>query len=315
MSDLQQAIRDQLKASQDQEDSKKQLLTSELLPIDNTLVDMASDKVRSLTNLAIKKATEKGSDLIKQKTGIDLLAKKQDFDLIKQKTGIDLLAKKQELTDNARNILNNMNDRANNLANDLLGQAQDRVENTLSQGREGIHNLLNSFSSLKDNIPEMPHVQPSLEADEDVGNLLERPGNILNNMNVRANELMGQAQNSFENTLSQGREGIHNMLNSFSSLRNNIPEIPRIQPSLAAEEDVGNLLERPSNILNNMNVRANELMGQAQNSFENTLSQGREGIHNMLNSFSSLRNNIPEIPRIQPSLAAVEDVGNLLERL
>ena len=226
MSDLQQAIRDQLKASQDQEDSKKQLLTSELLPIDNTLVDMASDKVRSLTNLAIKKATEKGSDLIKQKTGIDLLAKKQ------------------ELTDNARNILNNLNDRANNLANDLLGQAQDRVENTLSQGREGIHNLLNSFSLLKDNIPEMPHVQPSLEADEDVGNLLERPSNILNNMNVRANELMGQAQDSFENTLKSTLSQGNNMLNSFSSLRNNIPEIPRIQPSLAAVEDVGNLLER-----------------------------------------------------------------------
>jgi uncharacterized protein YukE len=244
MSDLQQAIRDQLKASQDQEDSKKQLLTSELLPIDNTLVDMASDKVRSLTNLAIKKATEKGSDLIKQKTGIDLLAKKQDLDLIKQKTGIDLLAKKKELTDNARNILNNNIDKANALANELRGQAQDSFENlagrTLSQG----NNMLNSFSSLRNNIPEIPRIQPSLAAEEDFGNLLERPSNILNNMNVRANELMGQAQNSFENTLSQGREGIHNLLNSFSSLRNNIPEIPRIQSSLAAVEDVGNLLER-----------------------------------------------------------------------
>ena len=152
MSDLQQALRDQLKASQDQEDNKKQLLTSELLPIDTALVDMASDKVRSLTNYVIKKGTQKG------------------IDLIKQKTGIDLLAKKEELNENARNILNTMNVKAN----ELMGQAQDSVENTLSQGRDGIHTMLNSFSSLRDNIPEMPHIQPSLQAEEDVGNLLER---------------------------------------------------------------------------------------------------------------------------------------------
>jgi len=152
MSDLQQALRDQLKASQDSEDNQKQLLTSELLPIDTALVDMASDKVRALTDHVIKKGTQK------------------TLDLIKQKTGIDLLAKKEELNDISKNILNNMNVRAN----DLMGQAQESVENTLSQGRDSIHSMLNSFNQLRDNMPEMPHIQPPIEAEEDIGNLLEK---------------------------------------------------------------------------------------------------------------------------------------------
>lgn len=152
MSDLQQALRDNLKAAQDSEDNQKQLLTSELLPIDTALVDMASDKVRALTDHVIKRGTQK------------------TLDLIKQKTGIDLLAKKEELNDISKNMLNNMNNRAN----DLMGQAQESVENTLNQGREGIHNMLNSFNELRYNIPEMPHIQPPIEAEEGIGDLLEK---------------------------------------------------------------------------------------------------------------------------------------------
>jgi len=155
MSDLNQVIRDQLKASDDANTNQKQLLASELQPVQTALVDLGSNKIADLTDFALKKISKKGSDLFKEKTGIDLMAKKQ------------------QLTQKGQQIVENMN----NQANSLMDKAESNISNTLSNSREAIHNSLNKFQSIQNTANELPHL-PSLgieqEAEKGAEDVLER---------------------------------------------------------------------------------------------------------------------------------------------
>ncbi len=151
MSDLNQVIRDQLKASDDANTNQKQLLASELQPVQTALVDLGSNKIADLTDYALKKVSKKGADLIKEKTGIDFNAKKQ------------------QLTQKGQQIVENMN----NQANSLMDKAESNITNTLSNSRDAIHNTLNKFQSIQNTAEELPHL-PSLGIEEGAEDVLER---------------------------------------------------------------------------------------------------------------------------------------------
>jgi hypothetical protein len=150
MSDLNQVVRDQLKASDDANSNKKQLLASELQPVQTALVDLGSSKIGDLTDYTLKKISQKGAELFKNKTGIDLLAKKQ------------------QLTQKGQQIVESMNNQANNLMN----KAETNISNTLSNSRDSVHNALNKFQGLQNIHDELPHL-PSLGIEKGAEDVAE----------------------------------------------------------------------------------------------------------------------------------------------
>ncbi len=151
--ELQASLRDQLKSVTDSEANKKQLLASELQPVSVALTDMASDKIRSLTNQGIKYSSNKA------------------IDFLKKNSGIDLLAKKKELTNEAQNMLSH----ANLQANALMGQANDHIMNDLSFSRDETHNFLNGISNLEEDfhsMPILPHFNQEIQGAEELGSRL-----------------------------------------------------------------------------------------------------------------------------------------------
>lgn len=151
--ELQASLRDQLKSVTDSEANKKQLLASELQPVSVALTDMASDKIRSLTNQGIKYGSNKA------------------VDFLKKNSGIDLLAKKEELTNEAKNMLSH----ANLQANALMGQANDHIMNDLSFSRDETHNFLNGISNLEEDfhsMPILPHFNQEIQGAEELGSRL-----------------------------------------------------------------------------------------------------------------------------------------------
>jgi len=151
--ELQASLRDQLKSVNDMEANKKQLLASELQPVSVALTDMASDKIRALTNEGIKYGSNKA------------------VDFLKNNVGIDLLAKKEELTNEAKNMLSH----ANLQANALMGQANDHILNNLSFARDESHSFLNGFSNLEEDfhsMPILPHFNEEIQGAEQLGTRL-----------------------------------------------------------------------------------------------------------------------------------------------
>lgn len=174
MADLQLALQNKLKQEEDREANKKNLLTMELQPLETGLIDMSSDKIRSLTDYAVKKTTQKA------------------VNLIKQKTGVDLLAKKQQLTDFGKNFVESMN----NHANDMMETANDKISNTLSNGREAINNQLNRFHNMNN-----PFHSVNLEE-------MELPQDLSNTISIQPKSMVSQAQSQVQGIASQVQEEV-----------------------------------------------------------------------------------------------------------
>jgi len=154
MSDLNDIIRDQLQDSKDYNDNQKQLLATELQPVQTALVSLGSDKLQDLTNYAVKKVSKKA------------------VDVLQNKFGIDLMNKKKQLTEKVQQLYESMDNRAN----DLMNQAENNISNTLSQGKNIINNTLNRFQGINDNIEE--HIPSTInnfeeEGENELGSLLE----------------------------------------------------------------------------------------------------------------------------------------------
>lgn len=175
MADLQLALQNKLKVEEDREANKKNLLTMELQPLETGLIDMSSDKIRSLTDYAVKKTTQKA------------------VDLIKQKTGMDLLAKKQQLTEYGKNFVDSMN----NHANDMMETANDKITDTLSNGRDAINNQLNRFHNM--NNPFHSVNLEEMELPQDLSNTISIQPKSMSN----AGSIVAQAQSQVQGGLSQ----------------------------------------------------------------------------------------------------------------
>lgn len=132
------AVQQNLKAAADKEAAKKQLLAQELAPIQTVITDMASDKLRDVANYAIKKVSKAGTQLIKNRTGVDLDRSKE---LLENKA--------EEMYNTARNRLPQ-----------LQQQAQKTVSNSINQGRNALSNTLNSLRSQVHN--PAPHLEQTI---------------------------------------------------------------------------------------------------------------------------------------------------------
>jgi len=169
MANLQLALQNQLKTEEDREANKKNLLTMELQPLETGLIDMSSDKIRSLTDYAVKKSTQKA------------------VDLIKQKTGVDLLAKKKQLTDFGKNFVDTMN----NHANDMIDTANDKIMNTLASGRDEVNNQLNRFHNMENPFHSV-----------DVENM-ELPSNLQDAISIQPKSMASQLEQNVGQQLEQ----------------------------------------------------------------------------------------------------------------
>ena len=169
MANLQLALQNQLKTEEDREANKKNLLTMELQPLETGLIDMSSDKIRSLTDYAVKKSTQKA------------------VDLIKQKTGVDLLAKKKQLTDFGKNFVDTMN----NHANEMIDTANDKIMNTLASGRDEVNNQLNRFHNM-----ENPFHSVNVEN-------MELPTNLQDAISIQPKSMASQLEQNVGQQLEQ----------------------------------------------------------------------------------------------------------------
>lgn len=152
MSDLNDILKQQLEAQKEKVENEKANKEIELMPVETAFTDLASDKIRDITNHIIKKSSQKG------------------LDFLERTSGINFRQQAQNLTEKAKNLANELDEKN---ANELLNMAKNHISNTINKGGEAIHNLKSMMNPLEQIRSVAPPPKFDLEAGRELEGLVE----------------------------------------------------------------------------------------------------------------------------------------------